>query len=206
MHDLNSPSTLAPTSSRYGRPSRMRATRVAMLLVIGLGGCTNEPGTDAPGTIAGDAQLVKSGSRIRAVVGSTSDGSSELVGWYDADLDTDCAFRPMEDGQTRCLPSGPKVKSAEYFSDAACRSPVVNFLQCDGSTPRFVVHSYTISKSGCTSEVANAHEVGQPATGAVYQWSSGRGCTLFAASDTRIVTRPIEAARLATRTLLRSAP
>ena len=157
--------------------------------------------TDPTATTPGDVdpppadKLVRSGSRIRAVVGVTPDGASELLGWHDADLDTGCTFRLMGDKQVRCVPDG---QVAECYADAACTQPVVLALNCDGTTPRFLV-SLTRG-STCTAPLAELHEVQtQARSGTVYLLSEGNGCRQFATGQAHHPTTPVDRKKLAVR-------
>lgn len=78
--------------------------------------------------------LYKSGSRIRARVGRTTDGAQEFIGWFDSQRNEDCDFQNQRDGKRRCLPR--LVASATYFADPQCTAPLANGPVC-GSAPKY---------------------------------------------------------------------
>ncbi|MGH7440944.1 MAG: hypothetical protein ACRENE_35165 [Polyangiaceae bacterium] len=87
-----------------------------------------------------------SGSRLRAMVYRTADGTKLWHGWYDATLDTPCTFTEgaAEDGATRCLPVGVGA----YYIDSACTTPVT-VVQSGCSVPTHV--SEAVATTPCRS-------------------------------------------------------
>src|SRR6185295_8706491 len=64
------------------------------------GGGVNDGGSaDAP------EPEFESGSRLKAIVLTTPDGTQYFNGWHDTMLDEDCWFDVAADGQLRCLPA-----------------------------------------------------------------------------------------------------
>jgi hypothetical protein len=71
-----------------------------------------------------DAQAAtESGTRLRAVYMTGSDGSRELVGWHDREQNVKCRYGLMSDGTQRCIPI-LSYDVAVLFSDGACTQPV----------------------------------------------------------------------------------
>lgn len=68
-----------------------------------------------------EAKAQESGSRLKARWYVGDDGSRQFLGWYDAELKTDCSFGRGFDGALHCLPS---VGVTTTFTDADCSQPI----------------------------------------------------------------------------------
>ncbi len=101
-------STRRPATSWNFRRPLARIVACALLL----GGCYTSS------TVGESA----SGTRLRRVIIRPAGGEPTLAGWYDVELEADCAFVRAEDGRTRCLPISA---GSFYFQDSACASPVL---------------------------------------------------------------------------------
>jgi len=82
-----------------------------------------------PGNTSNELRLYKSGSRIKAKVLKTADGSQAFMGWYDTELETDCYaydYYRAEDGKIRYLPTD-RVQvdpNNNYYADGACKQRI----------------------------------------------------------------------------------
>jgi hypothetical protein len=84
--------------------------------------------------------LFVSGSRLRARVADAGGGARRLLDWYDTLLETTCTFRPMTDGQYRCVPAGetPRLGLFTTFADDACTVPVGRDGSCPATLGQYV--------------------------------------------------------------------
>lgn len=119
-----------------------------------------------------------SGSRLRAKVYRTADGTKLWHGWYDSTLGTTCSFTQnftAEDGATRCMPIG----TAAYYLDSTCSTPVT-VVQSGCTTPTYV--SEALASNPCRSA---AYSVG-PAVdaGAGLYYMMGSTCAPITAPGT----------------------
>jgi hypothetical protein len=129
---------------------------------IGGGSPTSTGG--ASGTSVNQLALYKSGSRIKARVGRTPDGSQEFLGWFDSKRNEECVFFVGSDGVRRCLPFQLAVDGS-FFSDAKCEMKLV-YASCTQS-PSYV-------RIGASADVCKAtpnplYKLGAQYTGTVYQ-------------------------------------
>jgi len=81
------------------------------------------------GNTTNELRLYKSGSRIKAKVLKTADGSQAFMGWYDTQLETDCVASPYyqtEDGKIRYIPSHNVSVSfnQQLFADSTCSKEI----------------------------------------------------------------------------------
>jgi hypothetical protein len=97
----------------------------------------SDAGADAPAEgAAGPLPDYASGTRLRAKVYKTPDGTKLWHGWFDSTLGTACTFSQgiAEDGATRCMPPA----AAGYYSDAACTNPITVISGAGCSAPAYV--------------------------------------------------------------------
>jgi hypothetical protein len=81
----------------------------------------------------------RSGERIRQVVRNHDDGSSEVLGLTDTDIDAPCSFRVAGDGVERCLPVEDEARMPVFFpvyTDAGCTSRIAEFHSTEPALPR----------------------------------------------------------------------
>lgn len=121
------------------------------------------------GTI--QSRLYKSGTRIRARVGSTTDGAQMWMGWHDTDLDIDCAFRNTSDGRMRCVPT--VTGWVPIFLDAGCTQRLVAIWNC--SLPLKWVEVCPPTATTCNAAGCDWYEVAGEYQGATY-WITGGEC------------------------------
>lgn len=172
------------------------ASLTLLCLLISAPACVDEDKSDdGLSSVTTDSPLTRSGTRIQARVGLTEDGSSELLGWHDAEFDTACVFMKDEKGDSRCLPVAPP---AEYFSDANCRIPIVALDVCP--PPSFVVINQRIPSCD-TPTHTQVHEVTTDAfSGPVFRWTEGTGCRSATATFAFKTTRKVAPDLFARRT------
>jgi hypothetical protein len=118
------------------------------------------------------------GTRLRATVYRTADGTKLWHGWYDSTLGTPCGFTQniaAEDGATRCLPTG----TGAYYLDSTCSTPVT-VVGSGCSTPAYV--SEALATNPCRSA---AYSVG-PAVdaGTSLYYMMGTTCAAIAVTGT----------------------
>lgn len=109
------------------------------------GGATSGTGQGAPvdvggeGSVAGDAGAAgaspavvalpfRSGSRLKARYVDGGGDARWFTGFFDTELQIECAFRRAADGEIRCLPAESVFTSdfsGAYFADATCGTPVL---------------------------------------------------------------------------------
>jgi hypothetical protein len=92
---------------------------------VDVGGGGHEPRPDAdvdPGVTAG--------TRLRPVM-AVVEGAAAFLQWWDSELATQCAFRPMADGVWRCFP----VSNTVVFTDGGCTEPAAFLRTCFPDTP-----------------------------------------------------------------------
>jgi hypothetical protein len=63
-----------------------------------------------------------------------------LLDWYDTLLETSCTFRPMTDGQYRCVPAGENPWRGAFttFADNACTAPTGSDALCPATLGKYV--------------------------------------------------------------------
>jgi hypothetical protein len=175
---------------------------------------TNAPtGTGAPtgsstGTGTGDVvanqlELIKSGARLRARLGRTSDGAQGFLGWYDQQLGAPCVMGPATDGKLRCVPG---TYGTLYYSDARCQTAIVLLPGClPGAPLPPMVQAYDTDRV-VTSASASASASGTVAmrafrglrdyAGPVYV-KSGANCTDLTASVGALGYRKVQGTEVA---------
>jgi hypothetical protein len=138
----------APSASDAGNPGSVP---------LGQGGTGGDGGTSGDGGTGGNGHgdgggdgdgattislANRGGTRLHARYHATADGTNSFVGWFDSQLQTNCAFSPGADGQERCLPSANVVNiTSYYFKDAACTQPIVEDvvgLRPCATPPRYI--------------------------------------------------------------------
>src|SRR4051794_20521888 len=116
-------------------------------------GCSNGPSDSDAGADGGNDGSTSggpdyaSGTRLRAKVYASADGARQWHGWFDQQLQTDCAVTIAEDGVLRCVPSGAYY-SSDTFADSACTVPVATGFPACETPPTYVVQQAT---SGCAT-------------------------------------------------------
>lgn len=100
------------------------AARCIVACALVLGGCY------ASSTLEDGA----SGTRLRRIVLRPQDGEPSFAGWYDRELEADCAFERTEDGRIRCL---PRARLVFHYEDPGCSAPVVEVSDDDCEEWRF---------------------------------------------------------------------
>lgn len=110
----------------------------------------------------------QSGSRIKLVTTTSTDGAREFSGFRDTQLGIDCYFGRAVDGALRCLPRQMGYVFP-YYADAACTQQLLVASGCE--TPLYATAAGTCS--------ASYYQVGAPYTGTMY-YKSNTMCTAIA--------------------------
>ncbi len=141
------------------------------------------PGGDASGDATADGPTgpypdYASGTRLRAQVYRTADGTKLWHGWYDSTLGTPCSFQQnftAEDGVTRCMPTG----AGAYYLESTCSTPVT-VVQTGCTAPTYV--SEALATNPCRSA---AYSVGPVVdAGASLYYMMGSTCASITAPGT----------------------
>jgi hypothetical protein len=95
---------------------------------------------------AGPLPDYQSGTRLRAMVYETPDGTKLWHGWFDSTLSTNCSFSQglAEDGATRCMPPA----TGAYYADPGCTTQVA-VVETGCAVPSHV--SVAVSGEPCRS-------------------------------------------------------
>lgn len=182
---------VASCSARNDSPTASRATSGGTGIGLGGGASNGGSGTGTgPGGTLGDlvdaianpvpdAEASTSGTRLKAVYRTATDGSKEYFfnTWWDSQRNEYCWFTQMYDGSSRCLPYGADPTNGQiyytgvgtYYSDAGCTSPLaVAIGTCTAGL------KYAIENSSCPQSV-KLYSLGPQFTASVYA-KSGTSC------------------------------
>lgn len=148
--------------------------------VAGPAGPAGPKGDVGPAGPAG-ASLLKSGSRIKAKVGTTADGMKALLSWHDTALGEDCTFLKTSDGKTRCVPFPAAGYVLTFFANAACTTPLAFANGAATPSPACDVSAYALEykTTSCGVTEYTAWHVTGPYTGAVFSKSANGACTPY---------------------------
>ncbi len=118
------------------------------------------------------ADTSRSGTRLKATVLAGTDGSKQFVGWHDASLAVDCAFRIASDGKQRCLPV-TATKAYEYLDPACTKRYAYTDAGCAPS--KYVLETETVG-AACGAAKTTVRALTPIATPAVtyIKWSASR--------------------------------
>jgi hypothetical protein len=124
----------------------------AIFAACGGGGSGGKGGHDGSSPVPDAmADVNQSGTRLKAQYYAGVDGSKAFAGMYDTTLKQDCAYAVAADGKSRCLPAGPRViASTTYYSDAACKQPILNVPKTCTTPPPYV-STFDASCGGATT-------------------------------------------------------
>ncbi|MDY0059881.1 MAG: hypothetical protein RBU45_08735 [Myxococcota bacterium] len=144
-------------------------------------------GEGAEGEEEGFAQdqlaLYKSGTRLKAIVGRTPDGSQAWLGWWDSELGIECIFMATSDGKERCLPANQYYIA--YFSDENCYNLIVPFFlvnaQC--KPPKYLGLSLP-NENGCGISVGHVYISAEQFVGDVVYFLNPSGDCISMPSST----------------------
>jgi hypothetical protein len=166
--------------------------RILVLAVVGFLGCSDETigpdpdtTTSSGNSMGGDGAGANSaglgyenGTRLVARNMVAADGASQFWGWYDSELKIECNFGKAEDGETRCLPSGPQTFEGTLgarYSDAGCTQLVVT------AGPSCAPKPTHANKYDACGQNRTVYAIGDN-VGTVYQGTPG-DCTASGPSD-----------------------
>ena len=114
-------------------------------LQLGTGTLTcNECALDTRGCGNNALKIYQSGTRMKMRVGTSLDGSKEFRGWYDSQLETNCVFRKMDTGLTRCIPELTSLND-RWYADENCTIRHAVFPKEDNPVSTFVKVSIEMS-------------------------------------------------------------
>jgi hypothetical protein len=68
-------------------------------------GFAGSAGSTSAEPTSGRVNAAQGGTRLKAVVAEAESGTTELLGWYDTELDVRCEFSQLPSGAIACLPS-----------------------------------------------------------------------------------------------------
>ena len=125
-----------------------------------------------------------SGTRLRTRYITGSDGSKQLVGFYDSTLKVECGFFTAGDSKTRCIPLGGNNAAAvqtALYADSGCTQPVVvsQYPYC----PTFAYGADQTPVTSCgTGYIYRVYALGAKLT-TFYQKSGS--CTAYAVPATQ---------------------
>ncbi|HEY1813062.1 MAG TPA: hypothetical protein VGG74_12015 [Kofleriaceae bacterium] len=163
---------------------------VALMIVLAGCGTPSSGGDGADGGASsgggGSDQLggYQSGTRIKMRELTTPDGARQFEGWYDTQLDVDCAFFVSTDGVTRCLPA---AGGEPVYFDAACTMHAVA-VTC-AQAPTYVTFATPVCPQQLES-TAYPVEANVSATGGYYLLSGTTCSRLDDASVTTFAVGP----------------
>ncbi|MEY2933148.1 MAG: hypothetical protein RL033_3897, partial [Pseudomonadota bacterium] len=121
-------------------------------LWVGLGLAACGPGTDPSPVTLPKVEYFGAGSRLVPTVASAEGGADYLLGWYDLELQTPCAFGRSTDSVLRCL---PRSQGVIRFADPGCRdafAPPIS-TSCAGSLEGLEPARFLSVGLGCNAEV-----------------------------------------------------
>lgn len=129
-----------------------------------------------------NAEAEESGSRIKAMWRTGSDGSKQFVGFFDSALMVKCSYLPMADGKDYCLPYDPTVSAGPTgpFTDSACNPSslvvVRQSIYAPCTAPKFAV-TYGNQQCILLSVASSIYEIGAKIpTPATLYFNSGGQC------------------------------
>ena len=73
--------------------------------------------------VSNPREHLESGTRLRAITYAPASGEPIFGGWYDTELEQECAFRRNADGRLRCEPHAELTLTIGYL-DEGCTEPV----------------------------------------------------------------------------------
>jgi hypothetical protein len=172
-----------------GTSAKMQISgRLCLTLVLGLSACkTPQSGDELADTETGDGDGdtvgFAAGNRLHPIVLTAESGATALVGWYDSQLQTECAFFPDGDGVQRCMPferEHPDYDPPEIYGDPGCTIEVT-INRCTASTSYAIGHV----QDPCVPYMQVRPVVGELEEGPVYQRTQEGECTQQDASVPR---------------------
>lgn len=150
---------------RYeGVTMRLFLTFVLAILFVGCGfvatpgepGPAGPPGPPGPPGASASA-IMRDGTRLRAMRWRSEDGlAMPGYGVFDLALNTLCGLGYAEDGERRCLPSGPLVR----YIDEGCTQPVAGASCGVEFEPLFASEQVTVDS--CKGPLSRVYELGAP--------------------------------------------
>ena len=130
--------------------------------------------------------ISRSGTRLRRVVRTADDGSTEFLRFHDSMFDADCSYTTAGDGALRCLPvvnNAPFAQGQLRYTDVGCTQPVAE-LSAAGiqPAPRYLV-STALTADGC-AQVSSYYNLSMPqpiTAGATIYGIVNGGCSALTA-------------------------
>jgi hypothetical protein len=158
---------------------RLHAARYVAILAVAGCGASSPPNPPPPQLDASVTTLpvadYASGSRLRAEVYRDEDGHAVWHGWFDSQLQIECAFDVAEDGALRCLPE-PNGYDVVY-SDPSCATPYAIANEGQLVAPQ----GYVLAQAFCSSHAVYTGNA-TLATGHFYTLNANGSCTYVTSS------------------------
>lgn len=178
------------TATRVLGWSLTLAVAVPLPLVSACSSSASATADAGPGADAGDPTALsctpESGTRLRRVVRTAEDGSTEFLRFHDKMFDADCSYTAAADGALRCLPvvnNNPFAQGQVRYTDVGCTQPIAELTAAGiQPSPRYLV-SAALTEDGC-SQVSTYYNLGmqQPITaGATIYGIVNGGCSALTA-------------------------
>jgi hypothetical protein len=144
----------------------------------GTGGSGGAGGSGGGGGTGGSsepsAEITVSGTRLKSKLLIGPGGSVTLNGWHDSQLNRDCIFFTLEDGELHCAPYPlPYANAVNDFLDSNCQQPILRTTPCAGAADP--TEAYTWLTTGCPSQ-ARFYPVGARANVTQVYVKSGASC------------------------------
>ncbi len=131
-------------------------------------------------TPTANADQSQSGTRLKLQYYAGADGSKQVAGMFDSQLNVPCSFGKASDGVIRCLPAPSTTTvtaiTANLFSDAKCSQPVGVTTSPCSQTPSQI--SVTVTDTNSCTATTTIYQAGPQFTGPLYQLSSST-CTAY---------------------------
>jgi hypothetical protein len=116
-----------------------------------------------------DIPAFEAGSRLRARVYVSEDGSRSFAGWHDTKLGLDCRFHPIQLDSNPigeyCVPETSFRtidQSVQSYADASCTVAAVDVVTCDGVIPPYRLYTPDVVGGCGESPISSVYEVGEP--------------------------------------------
>lgn len=123
-----------------------------------------------------------SGTRLRAHVTTSDDGSKNFAGWFDSQRKEDCSFIASPDGKLRCMPSSISGIGTQ-FGDGGCQFPLAHRPKsCDPAPPKYAT-VFSSTPGFCMQPTQKFFGIGAPYTQSFLFVSANGQCTMALLTD-----------------------
>lgn len=136
---------------------------------------TGSGGDGGGGGQEGPPAGFEEGARLKVRAINGTDGSKQLAGFYDSQLQTNCFYVTASDGSTRCMPL--TASGQMLFTNATC-SQAVLVGDCFATQPYYAL-PVSIG-SGCTAAQGfRVFEAGTPSAATTFYYGTPANCQLY---------------------------